>query len=54
MKVGLFIPYTSKDTSYGYNVFIMAPSKTADIEQSLVIGAHGAQSLSIFILAEPA
>ncbi|MHB1178032.1 MAG: LUD domain-containing protein [Daejeonella sp.] len=26
------------------------PSKTADIEQSLVIGAHGARSMTIFLL----
>jgi len=34
----------------GYGVFIAGPSKTADIEQSLVIGAHGARSLKIFII----
>lgn len=37
-------------TKTDYGVFISGPSKTADIEQSLVIGAHGALSLSIFVL----
>ena len=33
----------------GYGVFVSGPSKTADIEQSLVIGAHGARSLTVFL-----
>jgi len=34
---------------YGYGSFIAGPSKTADIEQSLVIGAHGPRSMSVFV-----
>lgn len=34
----------------GFGTFICGPSKTADIEQSLVIGAHGARSLVVYIL----
>ncbi|APY11410.1 hypothetical protein BWZ22_09205 [Seonamhaeicola sp. S2-3] len=39
----------TQDQSSGFGVFISGPSKTADIEQSLVIGAHGALSLTIFL-----
>jgi L-lactate dehydrogenase complex protein LldG len=35
---------------YGFATFIAGPSKTADIEQSLVLGAHGARGLIVFLL----
>ena len=33
-----------------FGVFISGPSKTADIEQSLVIGAQGAMGLTVFLV----
>jgi L-lactate dehydrogenase complex protein LldG len=39
-----------KDFNEGYGVFISGPSKTADIEQSLVIGAQAALGLTVFIV----
>ncbi|MHA4895427.1 LutC/YkgG family protein [Pedobacter sp. PWIIR3] len=35
---------------YGFGAFIAGPSKTADIEQSLVLGAHGPKSMIVFLL----
>jgi L-lactate dehydrogenase complex protein LldG len=36
----------------GYGLFLAGPSKTADIEQSLVIGAHGARSTTVYVLTD--
>ena len=35
----------------GFGCFVSGPSKTADIEQALVIGAHGARSCTVFLVA---
>jgi len=37
---------------YGFGSFIAGPSKTADIEQSLVLGAHGPRSMTVFLINE--
>lgn len=34
----------------GFGLFLAGPSKTADIEQCLVIGAHGARGATLFVL----
>lgn len=34
---------------YEFGVFVSGPSKTADIEQALVLGAHGAMKATIYI-----
>ena len=36
-----------------WGAFVSGPSKTADIEQALVMGAHGARTMTVFLLGEP-
>ena len=40
-----------ENSNYNLGTFIAGPSKTADIEQSLVLGAHGAKSLIVFLIS---
>jgi len=35
----------------GFGMWLSGPSKTADIEQSLVIGAHGARSCTVLVIS---
>jgi L-lactate dehydrogenase complex protein LldG len=43
--------YNKIDSTKGeFGVFIAGPSKTADIEQSLVIGAHGARTTTVYVI----
>ncbi len=39
-------------SDYNFGTFIAGPSKTADIEQSLVLGAHGPKSMTVFLLGD--
>ncbi|HTF18885.1 MAG TPA: LUD domain-containing protein, partial [Chryseolinea sp.] len=38
-------------SAHDFGTFIAGPSKTADIEQSLVLGAHGPKSLILFLIS---
>lgn len=40
------------NADYRLGTFIAGPSKTADIEQSLVLGAHGPKSLVVFLISK--
>lgn len=42
-----YLKLAAEENDFG--VFLSGPSKTADIEQSLVIGAHGAMTLTIVL-----
>jgi L-lactate dehydrogenase complex protein LldG len=37
-------------SEYEFGTFIAGPSKTADIEQSLVLGAHGPKAMTVFLI----
>lgn len=39
------------EAGYDFGTFIAGPSKTADIEQSLVLGAHGPKGMTVFIIS---
>ncbi|OYP34696.1 lactate utilization protein C [Rhodopirellula sp. MGV] len=39
-----------EDFGARFGIFVSGPSKTADIEQSLVLGAHGCRKLQVFIV----
>jgi L-lactate dehydrogenase complex protein LldG len=42
--------YERLEVGGGFGCFVSGPSKTADIEQALVIGAHGPRSATVFLV----
>lgn len=42
--------HKTEHAGYGFSFFVSGPSKTADIEQALVFGAHGAMSVLVLFI----
>lgn len=42
--------YAATGPAGGFGLFVAGPSKTADIEQALVVGAHGPRSLVVVLV----
>lgn len=50
IKVDIISGERGSGTKYGFGVFIAGPSKTADIEQTLVVGAQGSKKHTIIFV----
>ncbi len=44
--------YTRIDSACGHGLFISGPSKTADVERCRVVGAHGAQAPTCYLVED--
>lgn len=42
--------HKTEHADYGFSFFVSGPSKTADIEQALVFGAHGAMNVLVLFI----